>query len=188
MTYTPPAPRKVVKPAEPGQAPNTGRFFSKTDLDPDYAEAAPVAFGMPKYPILVHEWDLPDADEDRDLLEKAIATEITTTLRLLNAADRAGELKKPDDIPAPDGPSLEQERFQVSRATSAPEKMIRTYIAFHPEGRPIRTRRTGAAAAGDVDLEVEEDGSGEALPEIDPENPERTAPAIGEDVEPFPED
>lgn len=147
------APRKIVKPADPGQVSGYGRLILKDKVDPDYAEAAPLAYARPGHPIIVHEFDIPqhppgasnpktveETELARKELDKYVQAELRYALRLMNEADAAKELPTPDGFTlftAPPG----LQRFQVSLSTSTEENVVRTYVVFHPNGRQVRTRR-----------------------------------------------
>lgn len=133
-------PRKIVKLAEPGQVGGYGRLIRKDVLDEDYAEAAPIAYAHPSAPVIVHEYDMPPTEDGQKHLDRYLATEQRTALKLMNEADAGKRLPRPEgfkNLTVPTG----LERFQVSITTSTPEKVVRTYVIFHPNGRPIHTRK-----------------------------------------------
>jgi hypothetical protein len=130
------APKKRVRLAQPGEVPGYGHPIRRDQLDGDYADAAPIAYANPGVPVIVHEWARPDDGEKRRKLYSRIAQETAVSLKLMTAADHAAELKIPDDVQvlaAPHG----LERFQVSISAGEAEAW-RTYIVFHPNGRPRR--------------------------------------------------
>jgi hypothetical protein len=149
-------PKKVVALAKPGQVSGYGRLIGKA-LDPHYAEAAKIAHDNPGKPVVVHEWPLPEKrdgmgasgvreyENNLDELKQYVHAERKAALRQLNEADQRGELGL-GDADAVEG----VERFQVSSTLSEPDRVIRSWIAFHPEGRPIRRRRRGDGTGGEA--------------------------------------
>lgn len=157
-------PKKIVKLAQPGEVQGYGRLIKRDELDGDYAEAASLAYLNRGHPVIVHEFDVPQhqvdqvdqeageevtkADVEQQVKELGlyVQTEVRITIGLLNEADQANVLPRPDDVlTCP--PDLE--RFQVSQSTV--EAKMRTFVVFHPNGRPKRARKTknDEAAAAD---------------------------------------
>lgn len=132
-------PKKVVALAKPGQVAGYGRLISTRAPDPHYAEAAKVAYGNPGHPVIVHEFKLLEGVDDPEL-NAYVYAEVRAALRTLNEADAHGRLDLETEgvgVSLYDGP----ERFQVSSTRSKGEGVLRTWIVFHPEGRPVRNRK-----------------------------------------------
>ena len=133
-------PTKVVKLAKPGEIAGYGRAIRKDAIDPDYLEAAKLAYDNPGKPVVVHAWALPgDEEEKAKAIRRYINQEVRITLTLLNEQDHRDEVAD-----WPEGIDLTIERFQVSQSSSPDGDAVRSYVQFHPEGRSIRKRRAKA--------------------------------------------
>lgn len=150
-------PKTVVRLAEPGEVTGYGRLTSSTDPQPDYVNAAELALRNPKRPVIVHEWELPkvygqpgapdyadaEANQVRDEKElgKYVAAEAKAQQRRLNDKLHAENAS----VPVADRVAEGTEPFAVSTTLHRPDKVYRSVVVFHPEGRPVRTRKAKAA-------------------------------------------
>lgn len=148
-------PKKAVRLAKPGEVAGFGRAIRRDVIDPDYAAAAPLAYANPGQPVIVHEWRRPDDEVRRKELYRLIAEETRITLPLMNDADKAKELDHDDGVVVMDIPDGTLERFQVSISAGENEAW-RTYVIFHPNGRPVRASRKRLSEQAMEDLEAEE--------------------------------
>ena len=127
-------PTKIVRLARPGEV--SGHRGAVDEPTKAYLEAAELAMDHPGVPVLVHEWNWPN-DEDSTIaaINRHAASEAKAEMLRINTWDRLGEADAGRTIPD------DCERFHVGSNKVAKESLHRTFVVFHPEGRPVRERK-----------------------------------------------
>lgn len=117
MTAT--KPKKVIKLAAQGQVRG---FTPPGTLDADYDEAAQLAKGNPKHPVIVHEHTFEDTAAAREKMRVHLAG----VARLQMAALNAEAIHEP---------------YHVGYSLDPTELIYRTFVTYYPDGRPVRSRK-----------------------------------------------
>lgn len=122
MTAT--KPKKVIKLAAQGQVRG---FTPPGTLDADYDEAAQLAKGNPKHPVIVHEHTFEDTAAAREKMRVHLAG----VARLQMAALNAEAIHEP---------------YHVGYSLDPTELLYRTFVTYYPDGRPVRSRKPKSEA------------------------------------------